>query len=121
MEEIQIKESALSGFSVLVNFEEWRIGVINYKDELSLNNSPKKIERHLKTDEAFILSDGMATLFTGKDLRAYSMEKNKVYNIPMGVWHSILLSPDAVVFVVENKNTSEKNTEVIYLDEGSLK
>ncbi len=66
-------------------------------------------ERHLETDEAFVLLEGKALLI--EDDTEYEMEKCKVYNIKKGIWHHIVVSPDATVLVIENSNTSPDNTE----------
>ena len=44
-----------------VKFNTWRIGFIKYAERFSM---VEYLERHLETDEAFILLDGEATLHT---------------------------------------------------------
>lgn len=93
-------------FKTLMQFEGWKIGFLRYSDRFS---DFKVLERHNQTDEAFVLLEGMATLY--EDKTATVMEKCKVYNIPKGVWHHIVVSEDATVMVVENSNTSKENTD----------
>ncbi len=93
-------------FKVAMEFEGWKIGFLRYGDRFMKND---RAERHLETDEAFVLLEGKATLI--EDDAEYEMEKCKVYNIKKGVWHHIVVSPDATVLVIENSNTSPDNTE----------
>lgn len=95
-------------FKAVLTFESWKIGLLRYSDRFS---GFKVKERHLETDECFVLLSGEATLF--EDDTPHTMEKCKVYNIKKGVWHHIVVSPDATVLVVENSNTSGDNTERI--------
>ena len=45
------------------------------------------------------------------------MKQGDVYTVPAAVWHHIVVSEDASVLVVENRNTSKENTEKKYFDE----
>ena len=94
------------GFQVLKEFEGWKIGYLRYNDRFSKFD---QLERHLETDEVFVLLEGEATLYTEDEERF--MEKSVLYNIPKGVWHHIVVSEDATVMVVENSNTTKENTE----------
>lgn len=93
-------------FEVLKNCENWKIGFLRYSERFS---EFKQLERHLRTDEAFILLDGRAVLYTENE--RCEMKKCTLYNIPKGVWHHIVVSRDATVMVVENADTSAENTE----------
>lgn len=97
-------------FKVLMQFEGWKIGMLRYGDRFAKHT---ELERHLETDEVFVLLEGAAILY--EDNVQYSMEKCKVYNIKKGVWHHITVSPDTTVLVIENSNTYAGNTERKYL------
>ena len=105
-----IEQYSFSGedFKVLMQYEGWKIGFIRYSERFS---AFKQLERHLETDEAFVLLSGDAILFTETEQKV--MKRNTVYNIPKGEWHHITVSEDATVMVVENSNTSKDNTEKI--------
>ena len=98
------------GFRVLKQFEGWKIGILRYNDRFS---KLSELERHLKTDEVFVLLEGSATLYAEKEKCV--MRKGVLYNIPKGVWHHIVVSEDATVMVVENSDTSKDNTEKMKL------
>lgn len=93
-------------FKVMMQFEGWKIGFLRYSERFS---EFKQLERHLETDEAFVLLSGEATLYTENG--SCKMEKCTLYNIPKGTWHHITVKPDATVMVVENSDTSKGNTE----------
>ncbi len=107
---MQILEHKGEGWMPILDFEHWRIGLIRYDDRFS-----KRVEdeRHLLTDEAFVLLKGNATLY--EENQAYIMEPCKVYNVKKGLWHHVVLSEDAEVLVVENRNTTLENTERMLL------
>lgn len=103
---IEISSHIGEGFAVAVESGEWKIGLLRYCERFS---KLSEMERHLETDEAFVLLAGSATLFT--DSESVLMKSGHIYNIPMGEWHHIVVSPDATVLVVENRNTTKQNTE----------
>ena len=94
-------------YKTVMGYGSWRIGLINYSERFSKFCA---LERHLETDEAFILLDGKATLYT--DTERVEMQKRIVYNIPKGVWHHVVMSEDATVMVVENIDTDMSNSEI---------
>ena len=100
------------GFQVMTRFEGWKVGALRYNERFSHLG---EMERHLLTDEVFVLVCGKAILYT--DAESVEMEIGAVYTVPAGVWHHIVVSEDAHVIVVENKNTSIDNTEKKYVHE----
>lgn len=110
---IDILGYAGDDFKAVMQFEGWKIGLLRYSDRFS---DLKCLERHIMTDEAFVLLEGEATLYIkGEDVTQYTMEKNKVYNVHKNVWHHIVVSENATVLVVENSNTTKANTEKVNL------
>lgn len=104
------------GFKVMASYDEWKVGMLRYSERFSRF---AEMERHLLTDEVFVLMSGKAVLYT--DSQEVEMEIGAVYNVPAGVWHHIVVSEDANVLVVENANTSKDNTEKKYFDEKESK
>ena len=104
------------GFKIMASFGEWKVGMLRYNERFSRF---AEMERHLLTDEVFVLLSGRAVLYTDKE--EIEMEQGAVYNVPFGVWHHIVVSEDANVLVVENANTSKENTEKKYFDEKESK
>ena len=111
-----IKESEVGGYSPLISFNGWRVAVANFCERLKEENLCR-VERHLDTDEVFILLQGEATLHIGKELKKYSMEKGKFYNVQRGEWHCISMKPNTKVAIIENDDTGKHNTEEYYFKE----
>ena len=100
------------GFKVMTKYGKWQVGMLRYSERFSRLG---EMERHMLTDEVFVLMTGEATLYTNSE--AVEMKPNTVYTVPVGVWHHIVVSRDANVLVVENRNTSIENTEKKYFEQ----
>ena len=111
--DLEIFEHNDAGYERTMNFEEWRVAFMNYADNFA---KMEKYERHMLTDEVFVLLEGKATLVVGESRTAYKMEKCKIYNIKKGIWHGTVMSPDAKLLIVENHNTSKDNSEFIFFE-----
>lgn len=100
-------------FKTVLKTKKWKIGLLRYSERFS---SLGVWERHLKTDEVFVLLSGTAILYT-KDtdgvIEKKEMKVGTVYNLPAMEWHHIVVSRDATVMVVENSDTSKVNTEKV--------
>jgi ureidoglycolate hydrolase len=112
-ENIEIYEYDGEGYEPSMHFGEWRVAIMNYSDQLA---SFGKYERHMLTDEVFVLLDGKATLIVGDGKDEVKMEKFKIYNIKKAVWHATVMSRDAKILIVENHNTSAENSEKIFFE-----
>ena len=51
-------------YKVVHEFEGWKIGFLRYSDRFSKFD---RLERHLLTDEVFVLLEGQAVLYTDKE------------------------------------------------------
>lgn len=113
---LEIREYNELGYKPLVDYGEWRVAILNYIDELDLDQNPR-LERHMETDEVFVLMRGKTVLYMAGneaqvgEITPLVMEPGKLYNVKRAAWHNILMSHDASVLLVENKNTSKSNTE----------
>lgn len=113
MKELEIYEFTGTGYDPTMNFESWRVAFANFGEHFD----PERynyLEKHLLTDEVFVLLCGEARLVIGKDFTETTMEAGKIYNVKRGVWHALLMSKDAKVLIVENHNTSKENSELYY-------
>ena len=97
-------------FKAIFSSGTWKIGLLRYSKRFSHLGV---LEKHLLTDEVFVLLSGTATLYEkqGERLMECELKPNVVYNIPRDTWHHIVVSEDATVMVVENKDTSLENTK----------
>lgn len=112
---LEVREHTAPGYRPLVDFETWRVAVLNYAEELR----PEKIsrlQRHNETDEVFVLLRGSCILFVAEGdetvtrIHAQPLAPGKIYNVKRGVWHHHTLSPEAMVLVVENRETTYDNS-----------
>ena len=71
---MQIIEYNGEGYKTVHVFENWRIGLIRPADRFS---KVEQLERHMLTDEAFILLEVHAKLYDEENV--YEMEKGKIY------------------------------------------
>ena len=113
----------LLGYQKLFSFQSWRIAVLNYIDELDVDQI-HFVEMHNDTDEVFVLLEGSCKLIFGsvvdgilQGFESIILEKNRVYRIPKGIYHTHTLSHDAKLLIVEEENTSYENSPRIYFDE----
>ena len=98
------------GYKPMIFHEGWKVAYLKYADRFD-PDKVAKMERHLLTDEVFVLLEGKSFLIVGEDDRVCPMEKNRIYNVKKGVWHTICVSKDALVLIVENAETGSSNTE----------
>lgn len=108
------------GYQPLVDYQSWRVAILNYCEELEIDHI-SKMQKHCETDEVFVLLDGECTLFTGGigeeigELDAIVMEPYQIYNVKRNVWHTHTLNRRGKVLIVENQDTTEINSPCIDL------
>jgi hypothetical protein len=119
---LEIKSFEGTGYQPLVDYEHWRVAILRYSDDLRVERI-LTMQRHSETDEVFVLLEGHCILFLGEGkntvnaITAVDMVSRKIYNVRRGVWHNHTLSADASVLIVENSDTTIKNSPKIFLDD----
>ena len=113
MQELEIFTYDGLGYNPTMHFDSWRVAFLNYAERF---DRIEKLERHLLTDEVFVLLSGKAMLLLGEKAQAVNMETGKIYNVKKGVWHAIKVTPDAKILIVENHNTGFENTQYMSID-----
>ena len=120
---IEISNYEGKGYQPLVSFEKWRVAVLRHLEETDPGNLDR-MERHMQTDEIFILVRGTAILLAGGSgnapayVEACPMQPGVVYNVKKSVWHTCSLSCDAHVVIIENDDTGKMNSEYAMLSNG---
>lgn len=109
---LEISEFNGRGYKRCMEFKTWCVAFLTQEDEYTENTY---MERHLETDEVFVLLKGEATLYIGLDRKPFKMEPCKVFNVTAGTWHNIVCSADASVLIAENSDTDKTNSEYHYL------
>lgn len=124
--QIEITEFQKEGYKPLVDYEAWRVAVLKFCDDLKLENI-KTMQKHMETDEVFVLLHGSCTLYLGgtgeapKNIEKVEMEQGKIYNIKKGVWHNHTMDEAGEVLIVENRNTSDDNSPIVKLTQEQIK
>ena len=113
MEGLEIFSYEGSGYNPTMHFDTWRVAFLHFAERFDVID---KLERHMLTDEVFVLLQGKAAMLIGENPQVVHMEPFKIYNVKQGMWHNVKVSPDAKLLIVENHNTSRDNTEYLAID-----
>lgn len=112
---LEVASHTLAGYKPVIDYANWRVAILNFSDDLR----PEKImalQRHNETDEVFVLLRGRCLLFLGEGdetigaIHGQDMIPHTIYNVKKGAWHSHTLSEDAMVLIVENRDTIFDNS-----------
>lgn len=112
---LDIKDYTGPGYSPVVDFDKWRVAVLNFNDDL-LPDNLTKMQRHNETDEVFVLLRGRCILFIGEGddsisaVHGEDLSPLKIYNVRKGVWHTHTLTREAMVLIIENRDTTYDNS-----------
>ena len=107
---IEVYTHNKEGFNPFFIGYKWQVAKLNYQSKNKIGTIDK-IEIHNKTDEIFILIKGRAILVgveknvDGLNFELVNMKESEVYNVPMGIWHTIVMQEDAEIILVENSYT----------------
>ncbi len=113
---LEIREYQGEGYKALIDYGDWRVALLR-PTEGATPADITRVERHHLTDEVFVLLKGSGMLFIGEGLNRLEtlfpqpMELGKLYNVKQNAWHTIFMSADANVLIVENRDTNEENSE----------
>ena len=119
---IEIQEHNGPDYKPLVDYQSWRVALMNYTSDL-VPEKIHKMQKHIETDEIFVLLTGRCILFLGEgnesvsQIHAVDMQPFKLYNVKRGAWHSHTFSKDARVLIVENRDTIEANSPFVGLSD----
>jgi hypothetical protein len=118
---LEIREYTGLGYQPIVDYETWRVAILRWNDDM-LPENINVFQRHLETDEVFVLLTGKCILFIGDgddtvtQIYAEDMVPLKAYNVKRRTWHFHTVSEDAVILIVENRDTTAANSTNISLD-----
>jgi len=123
---LEVRDHTTEGYKPVVDFDAWRVAVLNYSPSLCAENITS-MQRHNETDEVFVLLRGRCILFLGQgdagvtQVFAEDMEPLKIYNVKKAAWHTHTLSEDGMVLVVENRDTTYDNSPFCKLTKAQQK
>lgn len=110
---LEILNFTEDGYKPLVFSADWQVAQLNWEPIFDLENAGE-IERHLHSDEVFVLWKGKAILFvsTATGMQLEEMQPGVIYNVRKGVWHNLLSTRDAAWIIVENRDTHLHDTDI---------
>jgi ureidoglycolate hydrolase len=118
---LEVREFTGPGYQPVIDFGAWRVAILNFLDEIHPDRI-ESMERHNGTDEVFVMLKGQGILFLGEGdrcietIHSHVMEPGKIYNVKRSAWHTVVLSRDGSVLIVENRNTNSENSNYSSLD-----
>ena len=114
---VDVLEHTGEDYRPLIDFNGWRVAILNDAPKFRRETTPY-LERHNETDEVFVLLEGACALYIGDGegdspgtIRLLPMEKKKLYNVKKGVWHNLIAAPGTSLLLVENADTTKKNSD----------
>ena len=118
------------GFKVLVEYQSWRTAVLN-SSKVTKPEPISYVEKHNETDEVFLLLKGKAFLIIGGDsqmpghgesmaFEVFPLDLYKTYNVRAKVWHGVIMSDDASIYIVENIDTGKHNSDYYNLSKEEI-
>lgn len=105
------------GYQPLLFSDGWQVAILKWETSMEPQNVVE-IERHMNTDEVFILGQGHAALYTKieDEIQIVNLEAGILYNVPKGRWHNLVASRGSFLWIVENSGTHLYDTEICKLN-----
>lgn len=110
---LEMYEHRGEGYKPLVQTKAWMVSLMNWDAKMAVEKAVT-VERHVLTDEVFILLKGKAAFYLvegSEPLRVAEMQPGKLYNVPQGVWHNTLATKDVQFAIIENTGTNKMDSE----------
>lgn len=82
---------------------------------------PDEIEQHPGTDELFVLVSGRGLMIVAGngsepgEIHQLEMERNVLYNVKAGTWHTTPMTEDARFIIIERKGTELNGSNIVKL------
>ena len=113
---LEVRTYTGAGYMPLVDFKSWRVALMNFREEFCPEGI-QMLERHPETDEVFVLLRGQVLMILAEGdgavqkLHFQVMEVGTLYNVKPTCWHAVVMSPEAVLLIVENADTNDANSQ----------
>lgn len=120
-DKIQLYTHEKEGFLRKYENSQWCVALKNHA-ETNGEEAVAHLEKHLYSDEIFILLQGKCTIISAVqkngelEFEFIDMESGTIYMIPKKLWHNTITYESAKLVVIENSDTSSENSERIKLD-----
>ncbi len=122
---VKIGESFEQTYKPVLDFGGWKVAMLRFFDAVE-PNSFYRVERHLNTNEVFILTAGRADLIVcggderPEDTYVFPMKLNVAYDIQQSVWHHVVMSEDAHIILVERSETGLETSDYFKLTKARI-
>lgn len=110
MDRLKIYDMEQEGYEKLHIDGSWCVASVCHCERIS-KAAKQRLERHLETDEVFVLLCGNAKLYLGEEMQEVTMSPYKIYSVEKGAWHTITTEAGTKVLIVEKSDTGSTNTE----------
>lgn len=121
-DDLQIFTHEEPGYQPLVDYGSWRVALLN-ACAMYLPDQITYFDRHLETDEVFVLLGGSCGLLLAgqgekpENTRCTWLSPGRLYNVPANTWHTLILMPGSRLAVIENRDTGLANSPRYYFSE----
>ena len=113
---IQRFEHTGAGYAPLVLADGWQLARLNFT-QAQLPSALTMLDRHVFTDEAFMLVRGRCVLIAYDEetrlAETLPMEWGVAYNIPRMTWHNIAMEEGSVALIAEGRDAHLKGCDRI--------
>jgi hypothetical protein len=123
---IEMYQRRGEGYDPFLIREGWQVARLTYIPDQDMFGI-QKMDRHLLTDELFILLNGTAVLIAATEqnhdfrFEFVKMQQGIPYNIPAKQWHNIAMDEDAELIIVEKDHTHLGDVEYKPLNQDQVK
>ena len=109
---LEISQWNQESYMPLVFSAGWQVAILNWEPGAEVE-AVQKVERHVLTDEVFVLLRGSGALVIAASdgIKVVDAVPGKIYNVTLGTWHTVIGSRDSSWLIVENKDTHLGDTE----------
>jgi ureidoglycolate hydrolase len=112
------------GLSLAYEGDNRVLGLKNYQKANNIFNL-KEMERHLETDEQFVLFEGSCLLISLEDGSVTDfdfiwLKSGVLYSVPKGLWHATVMTEGTKMMLAECSGTTFDNSERMTLSNEQL-
>lgn len=120
--DLEIIDFPAEDYMPLKDYDGWRVAVLKHCENTNMENI-RWMQKHLETDESFVLLNGNCTLILSGEgdapddsYKLIEMEPHRLYNIKRGFWHNHVLDEKGEVLIVENRDTTDDNSPTYHMN-----
>ncbi len=123
--DIEVIDFPAEDYMPLKDYDGWRVAVLRHCENTNMDKI-RWMQKHMETDEVFVLLDGNCTLILAGDgdvpgeYKMVEMEPHRLYNIKRGFWHNHVLDDKGEVLIVENRDTTDDNSPTYNMNQDEI-